>query len=512
MDTPYILEKEGKELLKLEKQFIKSYAKYKNSMSINDWLQFELKNNLPEKSDEEIANISKKIIDTVDINEKTKASLKESINNGRSKESWFAASIKNSLSYMSVKEFGESLSKLDEVIQCNNKAMMDAITTKAGYINRNPNLDGFIAEQHHVNSFNRNAALKGSEYRSEALVPKEGQTYGKNSVDIVVRDVSNKIVQRYQVKYGKTANDTIKMIKKGDYSNQRLVVPEGQVDAVKEAFPGKTVVSEVEFNKIKSQGLTKAEGKELQEKVQSSNKTVMEDWNSFNTKQLATKIGKDVGISVLYSAVISTGFHVAQKVFEGEDIEVEEVVEVALESGKDTGIKVAIAGAIKAGVEKDIIKIIPKGTPIHTITNMVYIGIENAKIAKKIFDGELTVKEAMNEMEVNTLSIVEGTVAAGNGAILGSGIGEGAGAFIGYIAGPLGIVVGGKIGAAVGGFVGGTVGYMAGSKASEKVTKGVQKVREVAREIVTNAASSVKEEVSTVFNSVSNELRSLLSF
>lgn len=496
MDISCISEKEAKEIFKLEKKFIKSYAKHKDNMELDAWLQFELKNNLPEKSDEEIANISKEIIDTIDINEKNKLSLKDAMNNGRSKESWFASSIKDSLSYMTMNEFGKSLSKLDEVIQSNNKVMMDAITTKAGIINRNPNLDGFIAEQHHVNSFNRSTVLKGSEYRAEALVPKEGQIYGKNSVDIVVRDANNKIVQRYQVKYGKTAEDTIQMIKKGNYNNQRLVVPEGQVDAVKEAFPGKTVVSEVEFNNIKSETLTKLQGKEIQEKIQKNNKPIIEDWNSFNTKQLAVKIGKEIGQAALYGAAIGTGIHIAKKVIDGEEIEVEEVVEVALKTGTDVGIKAALSGAIKVGAEKGIIKMIPKGTPAHIITNIVYIGVENAKIAKRVINGDLTVVEAMNEMEVNTVSIVAGTVSAAKCASIGASVGS--------ILGPVGTVVGG--------FVGGTIGYMVGSEVGKAVTKGVQKIRKVARETVTNIASSVKEGASRVISSVSSGLRSLLSW
>ncbi len=50
----------------------------------------------------------------------------------------------------------------------------------------NPNLDGFIAEQELVNSFNNSAVLEGSKYRAEALTP---DVYGKNSFDIVIKDV-----------------------------------------------------------------------------------------------------------------------------------------------------------------------------------------------------------------------------------------------------------------------------------------------------------------------------------
>lgn len=64
------------------------------------------------------------------------------------------------------------------------------------------------------------------------------------------------------------------------------------------------------------------------------------------------------------------GFDVAQKLWNGEEIEAEEVAETALVSGADFGIKAAAAGALKVGVEKEIITVIPKGTPAGTIDYM----------------------------------------------------------------------------------------------------------------------------------------------
>ena len=70
-----------------------------------------------------------------------------------------------------------------------------------GSINQNLNLDGFIFEQHHANTFNMDAVLKGSKYRAEAVQPNPGEVYKKNSVDIVIKDiVSGKQVKRYQAK------------------------------------------------------------------------------------------------------------------------------------------------------------------------------------------------------------------------------------------------------------------------------------------------------------------------
>ncbi|MCS5854374.1 hypothetical protein LNO23_00245 [Klebsiella pneumoniae subsp. pneumoniae] len=60
-------------------------------------------------------------------------------------------------------------------------------------MNQQLNLDGFIAEQHHADTFNLDAVAKGSEYRAEVLKPKSGGTYGKNSVDVVIRDGEGKL-------------------------------------------------------------------------------------------------------------------------------------------------------------------------------------------------------------------------------------------------------------------------------------------------------------------------------
>lgn len=489
MEKYYLSESEGKELLKLQQRFIKSYTKYKDSMSLNEWLNLEIGNNLPHKSKDEIDNISKNIIHTIDINEENKKSLKDAIKDGRSKESWFASKLKESLSYMNIKDFGQYLQELDDVIAKCNEDMIKTITNKSGEVSKNKNLDGFIAEQHHVNSFNMNAKIKGSEYRAEVIVPKEGEVYSKNSVDIVIKDGSGKIVRKYQSKYCKDSDATTKAFEHGDYRGQRKLIPDGQnVDK------GVSSIASPD-GKIKSVPKTKEEAKNLQKEAQSGKYKEI-DWNSYNTKDLAIGVGKQAGKAALYGAAIGTGFYIADKVMQGEDIEVEEVIDVAITTGFDVGIKAAVAGSIKVGVEKELIKCIPKGTPVGTIANIVYVGVENVKIAKKVFDGELTLDEGINEMEVTTVSMVCGIAAAAKGATIGGTIGS----------------VLGPVGTAVGGFIGGTIGYMAGSEVGRAVTKETQEIREIARDTVDNITKCVKEGASRVASSVSNNVKSLLTF
>lgn len=99
-------------------------------------------------------------------------------------------------------------------------------------------------------------------------------------------------------------------------------------------------------------------------------------------------IGKQAGYAALQGAAIGVGFDIAQKLWNGEEIKGKEVVETALITGADFGVKAAAAGALKVGVEKNIIKVIPKGTPVSTISNIAFIAIEDAKALGKMVNGK----------------------------------------------------------------------------------------------------------------------------
>lgn len=497
MDVEYnsiLVEDDAKQLKQIQQRFIQSYIDNKDKIDLNQWLTIELENNLPEKSEVEVQKISNEIIETIKTNEEKQKSLEKAIENGRSKESWFVTNLKQSTSNMTTAKTAEYLHELDKAIKSANQSMYNTITTKSGTINKNFNLDGLMAEQHHANSFNLEANLKGSEYRAEVLVPKDGQIYRQNSVDIVVKDKTGKIVERYQAKYGKTADDTIRMINEGNYNNQRLLVPAEQVEEVQKAFPNKTVVASIGSGDIKSKPLDKVGAKELQNEAQSGNWNDL-NWNEYKSKDLAIGIGKQAGYAVIQGAAIGVGVELATKLWNGEEIKAEEVVEKALVSGADFGLKAAIAGALKVGVEKGIVKSIPKGTPAGTIANIAYVAIENVKILGKVSIGELTVKEGLNKMEQTTVATVAGIAASVKVTAIG--------ATIGSVLGPVGTIIGG--------FVGGTVGYIAGSKVADTAVKGAQKVREKARKIVKEVGNTILADYNSVWNGEKNLSISILS-
>lgn len=481
-----LTETEAAELKPIQKAFMQSYLAHKETLTVEEWLPIELHINLPEKTDKEIADISNEIITTLKVCDEKRVSLKGAIKNGRSKEAWFATEVKKATSQMSTQDAAKYLHNLDIALNDANSALYDTIVTQSGIINRNPQLDGFIAEQYHAQTFNLNAEATGSPYRAKVLQP-DGQGYGKNSVDIVIVDKSGKVVRRYQSKYCKDAESTLEAFNKGDYRGQRKLVPDGQEVDIKNSS---NVIEAPDGTK--SNPLSKQSSKDLQSEAQSGNWNDL-NWNEYKAKDLAIGVGKQAGQAALMGAAIGAGFNVAQKVWQGEAIDGEEVIESALVSGADFGVKAAAAGALKVGAEKGVLKIIPKGTPAGTLANIAYVAVENVKVIGKMATGELTFKEGIDKMEQVTVSTVAGIASSAKGTAVGAAVGS--------VFGPMGTVVGG--------FVGGTIGYMAGSKVGETVVKGVQKVRQVAKEVVKSVGSSIKSGVSNFCSGVKNVCRSL---
>lgn len=471
-------EYESENLKKLIVDFISSYSKNED-ICVGEWLCKKLQEELPDKSKEEIELISNEIIKSIETNEHKKNDLENAIKIGRSKENWFASDIKKTLLSMDSKEKVKYLDEIDKAVRVANENFEASITTKNGTINKNPNLDGFIAEQYIAETFNMNAKSVKSNYRAEVLKPKSG-TFKKNSVDIVIKDKNSKIVRRYQVKYCKDAEATKKAFERGDYRGQRKLVPEEQLEAF-----GKKASSVIESpdGRVKSKELSKQKAVKMKEDAQAGKKEVITH-NEYSMKNRAVGIGKEVGKSAVQGAAMNAGMELVEKFINDEPIDEAEIVENALTSGADLGVKAAAAGAIKVGIEKDIITSIPKNVSNTAVASIAYTGVESVKILNDVAEGELTPKEGCEKIEQTAVSTAAGIVTSEECATVGATVGA----------------TFGPVGAAVGGFVGGVVGYAAGSKVGEKVVKVAQKVRDTAVETVKCIGSGIKSIVCGAFN------------
>lgn len=480
-DERILTEAEMQALHPIQKQFMESYVANKDTKPVEEWLTEEMKKSLPEHSAEEIEAMSQAIITTLRTHEESKKSLQESINNGRSKESWLAAKLKEATSALSTQERVKYLQDLDNALEQANAEMSQTLTTKVGMINQNPSLDGFIAEQHHVNTFNLNAEASGSPFRARVLKPGDAG-YTKNSVDIVIEDIiEKKVASRYQCKYYKDAKSTTAAFAKGDYRGQQKLVPADQVDDI----ASKATVVIQSPDGITSTPLTKEQAKILQKEAQSG-KWNDANWSEYKLQDVALGIGKQAGNAALLGAAIGAGTNIVGKLWNDEEIDGQEVVEDAIKTGADFGIKAAAAGALKVGVEKGVIGVIPKGTPAGIIASIAYVGIENVKVVGKMVSGELTMREGLDQMGQVTASAIGGMAVAAKGTFIGATVG---GVF-------------GPAGALVGGFIGGTVGYMAGSAVGETIARGYQKVRDTVVDKAKQVGSAIVDTVSDLVDRI----------
>ncbi len=488
---PVLTEEEARKLKPILQDFVRAYVT-NSRKEAKTWLPKKIREYLPEKSEEEVEAIVSDMTSSLKVFEDKKKSLSEAKKAGKTRDAWLSEQALKATERMSQEQAVQYLAGLDEALVDSNIAMLKTVTTKAGTINQNSSLDGFIAERHHVETFNLNAEASGSPYRAEVLLPKPGEHYQKNSVDVVIKDTrTGQTARRYQVKYYKNATKTKQSFNKGDYRGQQKLVPEDQLEAITNDGVKATDVIEAPDG-TKSEPLSKTDAKNIQEKTQ--NGEVQEyDWNNFTTKDIAKQVGRQAGYACLQGAAISTGFDIAHKLWNGEEIKAEDEVIKAFESGADFGIKSAVGSALKVGSEKGILRIIPKGTPAAACANIAFVGIENCKVLAKVASGNLTPREGMEKMADVTASATGGLLAMGKGAALGAKAGIASGAAIGaFFGGPAGAVIGAKIGSVVGGFVGGSVGYMAGSKLGHAVCGATKKVAKIAVNVLkTEAAKAI---------------------
>lgn len=491
---PVLTEYEARQLKPILQDFVKAYVQ-NSRKETKEWLPQKIHEYLPEKSAQETEQIVDEISASIKASEDCKKSLAEAKKAGMTREAWLSKQALNATAGVSQEMAVQYLTGLDEALIQSNEAMLRTVTTKAGTVNQNPHLDGFIAERHHAETFNLNAQAKGSKYRAEVLEPKPGERYGKNSVDIVIKDTqTGKTECRYQSKYCKDAEATQKAFENGDYRGQQKLVPEGQAQDI----PSKTTTCIEAPDGTKSESLTKGEAQDLQEQAQ--NGEIPEyDWNNFSTQDLAKQVGKQAGFASLQGAAIGVGFDIAHKLWNGEEIKAEDEVITALETGADFGLKSAVGSALKIGSEKGILKFIPKGTPAALLANVAFVGVENVKVLSKVATGDLTPREGIEKMADVTASTAGGLIAMGPGTALGTYFGTGVGATVGaFLGGPAGALLGMKAGAVVGSFVGGCVGYAAGSKVGRAVCGAAKKVATVAVNVVKTEAKKFVEGVKAV--------------
>ena len=513
------------------KKFLKSYAENEKNQDKKDsktWLISELQNELPNKKAGDIEKIAAELITGIEIYYQKKKEVekyqsvgitngdyigneilekvadeieeaeiidtKEVIEDMKEASSilsnyneamiYETAAIKepqlvaNALSANSVNNYVDGV---NTAIDNANKTMMESVTTKAGNINQNPNLDGFIFEEHHAATFNIEAAVKQKSYHAEALKPGAGETYGKNSVDIVIKK-AKKNIKKYSAKAYKNAIETAKSfynkITGYKYKFQSKLVPTDQVEDITNS------VDKIKYNNVESKGITKSEIKDIQNDLQSGNKKsdIFNFKKDVNTISISKQIGKQAMLNGTMGVGIGMAANIGVNLITGKEVEAEEVIEAGIKTGASMGMATAVAGGIRVAVEKKVIPtVFSRMLTNNTIGAIAASSMDIIGTACKLGSGEISLEQAVKD--------VGKSVGAAYGAIVSSGWGYAGGM---AIAGMIGLGTIGAVGTILGvgvAIVAGAVCAAVGSKVGGAIVNGIGAV---AGAIVDGAVGIVK--------------------
>ena len=544
---------------KIIQKFLKSYAENEKSQDKKDlksWLILELQNELPDKKTEDIEKIATELISGIEIYCTKKKEVEKyqslGITNGDyvgneilekvaeeieeaeivdtkeviedMKEAsnilsqyneamiYETAAVKepqlvaNVLSANSVNNYVDTV---NNAIDSANKTLMESVTTKVGTINQNPNLDGFIFEEYHAGTFNVDATVKQKPYHAEALKPELGETYGKNSIDLVIED-TGKYVKKYSAKAYKNANETAKSfydkITGYKYKFQSKLVPTDQTREIVNS------VDKIKFDDIESKGITKTEIKNIQSELQSGNKKI--DIFSFkkdvNTISISKQIGKQAMVNGTMGLGIGMVANIGANIIIGKGVEAEEVIEAGIKTGASMGMATAVAGGIRVAVEKKVIPAMSNST----IGAIAASSIDIIGTACKLGSGEISLGEAIKEVGTSISSAysaivsssfgytatiaVAGMVGLGTMGTVGTVIGTGVALVAGAVCGTVGSKIGGAIANGVG-----TIAEKVVDKAVEVVKEGIDTVKNTANGVI-NKVQSIGKKITSGLSKVAS--------
>ena len=493
-----MLDKEENELL--ENTIIECLNDYaeNNIETPENWLTKTLHKNMPDKTEKEIQDEVKSICNQINETQSNLDSIQKYVSDGKSKESWLAGKLKDLAVFYGAEKVSNCAERVHQAVNEACSAMLNVVTNKDGSINQNPNLDGFIAEQQHVNTFNIRAAAVGSSLKARVLEAGE-HGYGKNSVDIVVEDTAklgHRVVKRYQVKYCRSPEETLKALHNGDYRGQSFLVPAEVVEELRNK--GIKVTDKIEVDGISGEKLYKIEGKNLAEEIKNSDAAqniINKQYDSLKFKEVAKEIGKNAGEAAIIGALIQGGqeaFSIHREYKKGVQVKesASRIVKAAIQGGANSGVKVAIAGALKVASLKLGLKL--SG---DVCGGIAFTCVEGIKNAYNVATGKMTPLEGLDKFAETAIAVTGGLVGK---AVVGGALTA------------LGNTIAGPVGAAIGGKVGSCLGYIAGEKVGKLCCEGAEKIARKAEPIVKTMFSKAKSTISNIANNIKHRKR--LSF
>ena len=387
------------QLTSVFRDFLQSYFEKDVNVSDQEWLQSKLKENGLELTEEELERYSADLIGSVQSFADSLRSLEESRAEGLTAEEWLEKKIKETgreLTPEEMKQAGEAYAQANQRLKRNLKA------EEVGQ-NANSSLTDVVAEQQIIDDFNILAWADGAQYEAVIDQPTEDSVYGNNLFDIAIVDKqTGEKLESYQVIYGNTLQETIDLINEATAAGQTIIVPADMVEEVRKACPFKEISDHIGgTGRVTTMGepLRLEEAKSyLKKKLPEMAEQFMADPEEFI---------KDFAQNAFSSGVLSAGLKQGiEKLAENEEVEdfdAKKLVEAALFSKDDKGLKTAVAGAIATAAHKKLIDALPTYTPPAVAANIASIGLENIKVFAHVEQGNITAEDGIEKIGNNSV-------------------------------------------------------------------------------------------------------------
>ena len=355
---------------------------------------------------------------------------------------WLENNVLNELNKVQMcSYFYKVQSTIDDI---NRLLRRTSLAASTGEISRNPQLHGFLFEKLHAYTFNARAILAGKDFRAFVL-PVDGGGFGKNSVDLAIYKIDingNKIghpLKVFQAKCCINPAATIKAFFDGDYRNQRLLVPNGQVAEVKAGCSAsKTVTDIIEYDGIASTPQKYSDAKEIQNALLSGDFENI-DWSMYSNSDLVSigvqSVGKTVAVDALFRTV---SVIVEHTILDSENSIKNDIKTNAKELGWDAA-KAGVAEALSLAIAKKS-EYVPKfllELPNDMVAPVTFeigsVVVDAVRAGYGYATGEYSEAEAYSRV---IQSVIKSACAIGGGAIAGA-LSDGSLTIVGSVGGSL---------------------------------------------------------------------------
>lgn len=376
------------------RDFLQSYFEKDDNVSDQEWLQGKLKENGLELTEEELEQYSADLIGSVQSFTDSLHSLEESRAEGLTAEEWLEKKIKETgreLTPEEMKHVSEAYAQANQRLKRNLKAEEVGQTA-------NSSMTDVLAEQQIIDDFNILAWADGEQYEAVIDQPAEDSVYGNNLFDITIVDKeTGEKLESYQVVYGYNLQETINLVSEATAAGQTIIVPANMIEEVRKACPFKEI-----SDHIGGTGLVPTMGEPLRlEDAQSYLKKKLPEMKEQFMADPETFI-KDFAQNAFSSGVLSAGLKQGIEKFaeneEVEDFDAKKLVEEALLSKDNKGLKTAVAGAIATAAHKKLIDALPTYTPPAVAANIASIGLENIKVFAQVEQGNITAEDGIEKI------------------------------------------------------------------------------------------------------------------